>query len=678
MDESGDSVATGSVYSVGPFDLIVLFSFVGLLLWWFLRKKEEPKPVLNGLAGLKQISSTNNVAASDSSSFFEKMKSADKQIAIFYGSQTGTAEEFSQRLAKDSQRYGLKAGVFDPEEIDFADLVEMKNEIPNSLALFVVATYGEGDPTDNAIALNDWFKEDQELEDLNYAVFSLGNKTYEHYQAFGRFIDKRLNEFGGNRVCEIGEGDDDGNIEEDFLNWREKFWDTVCDFYGVKKNKRSLSQSVTRDFVLKTHSDLEDKDIFKGELTKLGAFGRQRPPYDAKNPYLAPITVNRELTKSGDRNFMHIEIDIADSGIRYDAGDHVAVFPTNDVDLVNGIGKLLNIDLDVVMSLDNVDKSASKKHPFPCPCTFRTALSHYVDITSTVKTHVLAELIVHTKDENDLKKLSDMTSSSTEGKNLYNEWIVKDHRHILSVLEDLPSCRPPLDLILELLPRLHARYYSISSSSKMHKNSIHVTAVVVDWKTRTGRRQKGVATTWLQSKVPTEENEIRIPIFVRHTTFRLPEKSVLPVLMVGPGTGVAPFRGFIQDRHAQKESGNKMGDTILYFGCRKKAEDFIYEEELREFESNGTLSDLQIAFSRDQEEKVYVTDKLRNNLEQVWNIIKAGGHLYICGDAKTMAKDVHDLFVDAIKIHGGKTNEQATNFLKSLGNKGKYSVDVWS
>ena len=425
--------------------------------------------------------------------------------------------------------------------------------------------------------------------------------------------------------------------------------------------------------------DIPDEKIFKGELTKLGAYTNQRPPYDNKNPYMAPISVNREIHKGGDRSCMHIEIDIADCGIRYDAGDHVGIYPTNDPELVENLGKLLNVNLDDVISLNSIDKEASKKHPFPCPCSYRTALLHYVDIANPVKAHVLIELLTYVTDSEDIAKLRKLVVPNEEGsRNMYNEWIVKDHRHIVSLLEDLPSCKPPLDLLLEFLPRLQCRYYSISSSSKMHKDSIHVTAVLVDWATRTGRKQKGVATSWLKTMLPVNEYIPKVPIFVRHTTFRLPAKTHLPVLMVGPGSGLAPFRGFIQERCFQKESGVDIGDTILFFGCRHEREDFLYEDELRDYVSRGVISELHLAFSRDQEEKQYVTHKLKEHMKEIWDLIKAGGHLYVCGDAKSMAKDVNEIFVSAIKTYGGKTSEQATNFLKSLSNKGRYSVDVWS
>lgn len=393
---------------------------------------------------------------------------------------------------------------------------------------------------------------------------------------------------------------------------------------------------------------------------------------------MAPISVNRELFNGSDRSCMHIEIDISGCGIRYESGDHVGIYPTNDGELVEPIGKLLSVDLDEVISLDSIDKDSGKKHPFPCPCSYRTALTHYVDLASPVKTHVLIELLPYTTDKAELDKLQKLTAPSDEGRNMYNEWIVKDHRHIVSVLEDLPSCKPPLDLLLEFLPRLHCRYYSISSSSKYYPGSIHVTAVLVDWITRTGRRQKGVATSWFKTMLPTDTVSPKVPVFVRHTTFRLPVKTHLPVLMVGPGTGVAPFRGFVQERAFQKESGLDVGETILYFGCRKQQEDFIYEEELRDFESRQVITQLHLAFSRDQAEKQYVTHKLKEHTKEIWELVKAGGHLYVCGDAKSMAKDVNEIFLSAFKIHGGKTTEQATSFLKSLSNKGRYSVDVWT
>ena len=201
--------------------------------------------------------------------------------------------------------------------------------------------------------------------------------------------------------------------------------------------------------------------------------------------------------------------------------------------------------------------------------------------------------------------------------------------------------------------------------------------MLTDWTTPTGRQQKGVCTSWFKTKVPTESYVPQVPIFVRHTTFRLPVKHDTPVLMVGPGTGLAPFRCFLQERAHHKSNGTAVGDTILYFGCRSRTQDYLYEEELNEYVASGVITQLHLAFSRDQEQKIYVTHLLRENLADVWELVKRGGYVYVCGDAKNMAKDVNEILLSALTTHGGKTNEQATNFLKSLSNKGKYQVDVW-
>lgn len=674
-----DVEVPSDVLDVGPWDIALLISFVCVVAYWIINKKLQPTSEVHRIDLSASLQPGSGNATVEHVGIVANMKKTGKTVAIFYGSQTGTGEEFSQRLAKDAQKYKIKCGVYDPEEYEMDELIELKDEIPNAVVIFVVATYGEGDPTDNALPLFEWLKEEQDLNALNFAVFALGNKTYEYYQGFGRYVDKRCEELGGLRIVERGEGDDDGNIEDDFMQWREKFWEAMCSFYGIQSDKRSLSEcSSVRDYQLKVLTDVPEEKIFTGEFTKPGAYETPYPPYDNKNPHMAPVTVNRELHKSGDRSCMHIEIDISSCGIRYDAGDHVGIYPTNDLELVESLGSLLNCDLDQLISLDSIDVDASKKHPFPCPCTYRTALMHYIDIAMPVKSHVLVELLPYCSSEHDIAKMQSLMGNTEEGRNTYNEWIVKDHRHIVAVLEDIPTCKPPLDLLLEMLPRLQCRYYSISSSSKQHKNSIHVTAVLTDWVTPTGRRQKGVCTSWFKTKNPTDTHIPKMPVFVRHTTFRLPVKRELPVLMIGPGTGLAPFRGFLQERNHYKSEGVAVGDTTLYFGCRSRSQDYLYEEELNEYVASGVITQLHLAFSRDQPEKIYVTHLLRAHLEDVWDVIKRGGYLYVCGDAKNMAKDVNEIFLDALMTCGGKTTEQATNFLKSLSNKGRYQVDVWS
>lgn len=660
----------------GVLDIILLIGLICAGAWWLLkRQKKQDSFSTPSKSYTIQPTSLSLQTASDSS-FIKKLKSSGRSLVVFYGSQTGTGEEFAGRLAKEGIRYHMKGMVADPEECDMEELVNLK-QIPNSLAVFCLATYGEGDPTDNAMEFFEWIQNgDADLTGLNYAVFGLGNKTYEHYNEVAIYVDKRLEELGATRVHELGLGDDDANIEDDFITWKDKFWPAVCEYFGIESTGEDIS---VRQYRLLEHTEELPDRVFSGEMARLHSLRNQRPPYDAKNPYLAKILVNRELHKGGGRSCMHIEFDIEGSKMRYDAGDHLAVYPVNNEELVRKIGELTGKDLDTVFTLTNTDEESSKKHPFPCPCSYRTALTHYLDITMNPRTHVLKELSEYATDPAEKDRLKLMASTSAEGKALYQQWIIQENRNIVHVLEDTPSCRPALDHLCELLPRLQPRYYSISSSPKLYPNTVHITAVVVEYVTPTGRKNKGVATTWLAQKHPQDGVEPPlVPIFVRKSQFRLPTRTQTPVIMIGPGTGFAPFRGFIQEREVARSEGKPVGDTILYFGCRKRAEDFIYEEELEKYLASGLLT-MHAAFSRDQDKKVYVTHLLEQNADELWKVIgENNGHVYICGDARSMASDVRNIIQKVIMDKAKMTEQQAVAYIKKMETQKRYSADVWS
>ncbi|CAF0969736.1 unnamed protein product [Brachionus calyciflorus] len=665
---------------VGYTDIIMIGGITAIAVYLWVSSKTKQTTTMVDLKKLKVLPSNveDNSGAKGASSekgLIEKMKSSGKTIVIFFGSQTGTGEEFAQRLAKNCRLYGLKALVVDPEEIDLEDLQRL-NEIENSIAIFIMATYGEGDPTDNAQELYDYLQRGEwDLKGLKYGVFGLGNKTYEHYNEIGKYFDKRLEELNGSRLIPLGLGDDDVNIEEDFVTWMDKFWPIVCEYYGISASEQDISM---RQYKLLNIDDVPEEKIFKGEVHRLNSYNRQKPPFDTKNPFMAPISVKYNLFKGTDRKCLHIELDITGSRLRYEAGDHVAVYPANDAELVDKIGKLLNVDLDQTFSLINIEEDATKKHPFPCPTTFRTALTYYLDITSLPTTQLLKELAQYANDENEKKSLQLMASASEEGKAHYNSFIRDEHTDLVNLLEKMTSLKPPIDHVMELLPRLQARYYSISSSPKVHPNTIHITCTVVEYETKDGRQCKGVTTNWLLNKPVLDDLKSKVPIFVRKSQFRLPFKFQTSVIMIGPGTGLAPFRGFLQERDYYRKEGRLVGKSLLYYGCRKRTEDYLYQEELEEYEKNGTLTKLNVAFSRDQAEKVYVTHLLRKDSNLLWNIIKEGGHIYVCGDAKNMARDVHDLLIDLCEKEGGMGKTQAVQYVKDLGQKSRYVLDVWS
>lgn len=270
----------------------------------------------------------------------------------------------------------------------------------------------------------------------------------------GIFTDKRLETFGGKRVCKLGLGDDDSSLEEDFLTWKEEFWLSVCESFKIDSSVLADFNSRAFEEKILQPGEYDENRLFRGEPKRLHSLENQNPPYDMRNPFMAPITVNRPLhSPESDRYAFHIDVNIADSKLRYEAGDHIGVHTKNNDELVDKLGQLLSVDLDVVITLNSLDPDSDKKHPFPCPVTRRTALLHYIDITSYPRTHVLKELVQYTEDEEEKAHLDLMTQNTPEGRKLYQEWVVKACRHIVHILEDLKSCKPPLDHILELLPR---------------------------------------------------------------------------------------------------------------------------------------------------------------------------------------------------------------------------------
>ena len=677
---------------VTPSNLIAFSTVVGFAVVYYIFRKRSgsdsssiTQSDLDKLLQQRQIINSANIrkiSTSQDTNFVEKMKRTGKNIVFFYGSQTGTAEEFATRLAKSAQKYGMKGIAYDTENVEDWDILgDLSSEIERGFAVFCMATYGEGEPTDNAVQFHAWLKEaDISLSGLKFCVFALGNRTYEHFNAMGKFVDDHLVKLGGEKLCEMGMGDDDQNIEDDFVQWQENvFWPAICKNFNIESTGEFSS---VRQFKL---GDVTEKSkMFVGEPLRYQSFERQRPPFDPKNPFLANLITERKLNSGDDRYFMHIELDMTGSKLRYDSGDHVAVLPVNQESIVSKLAGLVGIDnLDDVINLENVDPDDSKRSPFPCPTTYRVAFSHYLDITSHPTTHLCRELAEYAGEEGEKDFLMLLSSSSAEGKDKYKEWIKNDNRTIVEVLDDLKSVKIPADHLCELLPRLQVRYYSISSSSKVFPTHVHVTAVLVDYKTPLGREVKGVCTQYLLDKAAEKDSTAesqpkKLACFIRKSQFRLPMKSSVPIIMIGPGTGFAPFRGFLQEKQWQKEQNKPLGEVVLYYGCRREATDFIYREEVENWVEQGVITNLYTAFSRDQGSKIYVQNKLAENGEETWKLLARGAHVYICGDAKNMARDVYACFENIIAKNGNMTAEQATQYLKNMSVKGRYSADVWS
>ncbi|CAD5221670.1 unnamed protein product [Bursaphelenchus xylophilus] len=650
-------------------DLIVLsvLAVVGAYIYWNYYRTESPQSLNFQPAASKSL---NVQQQKVDRSFLGRMKSENRQVLILFGSQTGTAEELAGRLAKDFARYGKKALVMDPEEIEPEELCKI-TQIENPLLIACMATYGEGDPTDNAQGLFEYLNNnDPDFSGLHFAVFGLGNKTYEHYNEAGKIMDKRFEELGAKRIFQLGLGDDDANLEEDFMRWREAFLPKVAEQFGWEL---SQTNGLDRQYRLEI-VETPPAAIFTGEYGRIGAYEKQRAPFDQKNPFLSEIVEKRELHAGGsERSCLHVEFKVDSTRIRYEAGDHLGIFPTNDSSLVDKIGQILDVNLETIFKLINVDTDASKRHPFPCPTTYRTALTHYVDIVAPVKSHVLRAFAEFTSDPEEKERLIVLSTASEEGLKEYAQYVLKERRSVVDILLDFKTCKPPMEVVLEMMPRLQARYYSISSSPKINADIVSVTAVVLKYNIK-GREIKGVCTNYLADRNVGDA----VPIFVRKSTMRLPHRPAIPVVMIGPGTGFAPFRGFIQERSALKNQGKEIGEMLLFFGCRHPDHDHIYKDEVDDFVKEGIVNRAHVAYSRLKNEKVYVQHLIWAEREHIWSIIQRGGNIYVCGDARNMARDVHATLLRIFREVGQLNEEAAQKFFKDLERKRNFQADVWS
>jgi len=372
-----------------------------------------------------------------------------------------------------------------------------------------------------------------------------------------------------------------------------------------------------------------------------------------------------------------LEFDI--DNLTYEPGDHLGMYPENQTSLVTKLAQRLGVDLDQKFSLVSTE---SDSNVVLGPCTVREALTSLCDITSLPRKNVLKVLSEYTDNPEDKAFLIQLASGSAreQGPKTYESWIKKDLRNIVEVLEDIPSVKIPFDLLVEILPRLTPRYYSISSSLKLNPSKVSITAVLVNYTKPTGRTHDGVCTTWLKQKQTGQNTELSAPIFMRKSGFRMPSNPKTPIIMVGPGTGFAPFRGFIQERKHQLQTSpeTSFGEALLFFGCRTRDQDYIYQEELEQAVEEKVLTGLWVAFSREKEEKVYVQHKIRENGALVWDLIDAkGAYFYVCGDGHRMAKDVQDALTAVAVEHGKLTQQQAEEYVHSLHSLTRYLQDVW-
>uniref|UniRef100_A0A6B2KZL3 NADPH--hemoprotein reductase n=1 Tax=Arcella intermedia TaxID=1963864 RepID=A0A6B2KZL3_9EUKA len=648
-------------------------------MYWYFRPGNNFKEVDDLVVPMpKPLSTLPNQKAKSN-----KIKGDGIPLKILFYSQTGTAEDFSNRLGEELASFGFAPEVFDVENYNMEDLEN------DTLVIFITSTYGEGDPPDNAQEFHRWLmnpeREQTSFSHLRFSVFGLGNKTYDHFNKMGKEVDARLEALGGKRLFRLGLGDDDVNIEKDFLSWKKDFGIQICQEFKLDAPGSGPVAPVARRQRMVTHepgaAELKGLDVHTSPRWRVSDEKPKGVP-DIKNPYMAQIVVTRQLhSPSSDRSCMHVELSTHDDILAYHPGDHLGIFPENDLTMVHKLCSQLKADPNTIISLYNVD-DPSNKSPILAPVTLKTALLQVYDISAIVRKAQLRVLAQYAKDEEEKAKLLNLSSEDPDKQELYDKFIVEDCRCVSEILKEFKSVEVPLDHFLEVLPKLQPRYYSISSSPSVTPGRVHLTAVLVHYHTKTKREVFGVATNWLANHQADPEKKTfpRIPAFIRKSNFKLPANPKTPVIMVGPGTGLAPFRGFIQERAHQLASKQDVGETILFFGCRHPDIDYIYKEELTAFEKDGVLTQLIVAFSRFQEHKVYVQHKMAvpETGAAIWKLLESGAYFYVCGDARNMARDVSEALLNIVVNFGGKSKEDAQKYIDKLQTDQRYLSDVWS
>ncbi|MFK3858934.1 assimilatory sulfite reductase (NADPH) flavoprotein subunit [Pseudoalteromonas rhizosphaerae] len=538
-------------------------------------------------------------------------------LTILYGSQTGNSKGVATKLKEQAESRGLAV-----------KLVSMADYKPTALKkekflTVVVSTYGEGEPPEDAETLHEFLatKKAPKLDGVKIAVIGLGDSSYEFFCQTAKDFEQRLNKLGAETIYQ--RADLDVDYDDEAASW-------ISGALDAFEPDLKAQQGATG-----------------GQVVSFGAPATAASQYTKQNPFPAELSLVQKITgRDSTKDVRHVEISLEGSDITYTPGDSLGVYFLNDEALV-----------DEVLTLTQID-AASQVKIADEELSIRDALIEKLELTQSYPGFVEKYAIATGTPE--LLKL-------VEDKAAMREYI--EPRQIYDVIRQNPA-KLEAQTLVDCLRKLQARLYSIASSQAEVEDEVHLTIGLVEFEAF-GSEHLGGCSGYLARRA---EEGCRVKVYSEHNdNFRLPANDETPVIMVGPGTGIAPFRAFLQERDAREASGKNW----LFFGNPHFTQDFLYQVEIQGYLKSGLLSKVDVAFSRDQAEKVYVQDKLRQNSKDVFAWLEAGAHLYICGDANRMAKDVHNALVDIISENTGKSYEDADQYLKDLRSANRYQKDVY-
>ena len=546
---------------------------------------------------------------------------ASRDITVLFGSQTGNCQRLAGSLSRKLEEQGYQV-----------TLASMNTFKPNGLKkvenlFLVVSTHGEGEPPDNARSFHEFLysKRAPQLENLKFSVLALGDTSYEFFCQTGKDFDQRLEELGGQRLTP--RVDCDLDYDDQVAEWFEN--------------------------VLHSLNGQLNAHVLASEAVQAAeAAESEESAYSRNNPFKAEVLENLNLNGRGsDRETRHLELSLEGSNLHFEPGDSLGVYPENHPELVDAIIGTMGWNAESIVPFNKKGDEG----------TLREALLYHYEIT--VLTKPLLEQAVQFSSASGLTEL---LAAGNEGQ--LKEYI--QGRDLLDLIQDFGPWQADARQFVTLLRKLPARLYSIASSYKANPDEVHFTVRAVRYQAH-GRDRYGVCSVHCAERVNPGGS---LPIYIQHNpNFKLPANPDAPIIMIGPGTGVAPFRSFLEER----EELGAQGKSWLFYGDRHFVTDFLYQTDWQRMLKDGVLTKLDVAFSRDTEEKVYVQHRILEKSRELYEWLKDGAHIYICGDEKHMAHDVHSALLTVLQQEGGISLEEAAAYLDNLQQQGRYQRDVY-
>ena len=553
----------------------------------------------------------NLILSSESAS----TKISKPSVTILYGSRTGNGEEIAEKARRIALTRGFNPVLKDMTRFNPDHLIKEKN------VLFIVSTHGDGVPPLEAEDLHHYLHNGNalDLKNLKYSICALGDSAYQKFCQTGKDFDIILEKHGGKRI--LNRVDCDVDYDDVSEKW---ILDSLDEFTRILKAENvDLSEEMP-------NVPVNSKTIFS-----------KKKPFDAG-------LINRVLLngRGSDKETYHIELSLEGSRMEYEPGDSLGVYSVNDEKLVNMIINHLNLNpYDKIETYNGIRE-------------LNEALLKMYEL-SVLSAEVMKKYALLSPN----RSLEELLQNATKLEQyLYG-------RDILDLITDFPISGITANELINILRKLPARLYSISSSIKLHPNEVHITVAAVRYNLN-GRERYGVCSTFLADKVGPE---IKVPVYIeKNKAFKLPDNKDIPIIMIGPGTGIAPFRAFIEERSIEGK-----GKNWLFYGDQHFTTDFLYQLEWQRYMKNKNLYKLDVAFSRDQADKIYVQNRMLENSREIYKWITDGAHFYVCGDEKRMSKDVHMTLVEIIKTEGGITLEKAEEYVKNMQKYKRYQEDVY-